>query len=87
MTSQPGLTRTSAIMAETIDNLVAVEDALEARLDTPGITREGYISMHVPDARLQAAEAWDYAEYKIRKHGTVRKALNDVRRKLDRFRD
>lgn len=82
------LTRSNQIITDVINGLVGCQDALEAMLDTAeqGITREQYVSMHVAEAQTAAGEAWDLALFKLRKHGTVRKALREVGRRLESYR-
>ncbi len=80
------MTQSEQIMEELLDSLIHCEDALQARLDTPGIDRALYVGMHVDSAQQAAGDGWDLGEIKIRRLKTVRKALNEVQRHIDRYR-
>lgn len=73
--------RSEVVIAETIDRLIGIEDALEA-IGQQALTRDEYMAMHSPQFRAVAGSHYDHACYRLRKNRTIRKALNDTRRRL-----
>lgn len=70
----------------TLDELIRVEDALDAMKDTPVITGDEYARLNKPEVQSDYLAAWQYAEQLIRQHGTQRKALNEVQRRINDYR-
>ena len=68
----------------TLDDLVRLEDALEAIGDH--VDLDGYARMHNADAQADARRAYGEACTAISQHGSRRKALNFVAREIDKYR-
>lgn len=83
MNAQTVVERSEAIMAESIALLIGIEDALEAIGNEALRARSMWHCTRRPLARPH----YDHACFRIRKHRTIRKAMNETRRKLDMFRE
>ena len=69
-----------------LDELLTIEDALEAiKLGAPA-TREEYLAMHKEYFKDRAGAGWDLAVERFRAAGTIRKALNQVQREIEEYR-
>jgi hypothetical protein len=67
-----------------LTKLIQVEDALDMMLR--GMTRAEFVGCTAPEYRAQDDAAWMAGRELVRAHGTMRKALNHVRRGIESFR-
>ena len=69
-----------------LDGLIAVQDALEAIGDTPGIGTLTYAGLHKPEYREKAITAFERAKLEIAFHGTRSKALAHIEQAINEYR-
>lgn len=68
-----------------LDDLIALEDAIEAHGQFPGGLEE-YVRLWKPSRQPEMRTAWLTAAEVIKESGTIRKALNRVRKAIDAYR-